>query len=53
MCLNKAKLDSDDTLSYSITLPSLQKIVTVVHGTFYSVLSTPIKQRELVLNNVW
>ena len=36
----------------SITLPSLQKFVTVVHGTVYSALSTPIEQRELVVNHV-
>ena len=35
MCQNKAKLDSEP-LSYSITLPLLQKFVVVVHGTFYS-----------------
>ena len=37
MCLNKEKLDRA-TLSYSITLPLLQKFFTVVHRNF--VLST-------------
>ena len=36
MCLNKAKFDSECTLSFSIGLPSLLKFVTVVHGSFYS-----------------
>ena len=40
MCLHKAKLDSEPTLSYSITLPSLlPKFVTVVHGSFYSYIT--------------
>ena len=37
MCLSKAKLERT-TLSYYITLPSLQKMVKV-HGTFYLALS--------------
>ena len=36
MCPNKAKFDSEPTLSYSVGLPSLPKLVTVVHGSFYS-----------------
>ena len=35
MCLNRAKFDSEPTLSYRIGLPSLLKFVTVVHGSFY------------------
>ena len=34
MCLNKAKFDSEPTLSYSIGLPLPPKLVTVVHGSF-------------------
>ena len=30
----------------------LQKFVTVVHSSFYSEISTPIKQRALVLNYI-
>ena len=36
------------TLGYRIALPSLQKFVTVVHGSFYSY----IKQQELIVNHV-
>ena len=49
MCLNKAKFDSERTLSYSIGLPSLLKFVTVEHTAD----STSIKKRELVVNRVW
>ena len=40
MCLNKAKFDSEPTLSYSIGLPSPPKFVTVVHGSFYKTART-------------
>ena len=46
VCLNKAKLDSEPPLSYSVGLTSLLKFVTVVHGSFYS-------YKELVVNCVW
>ena len=52
-CVSKTKQNLIGTiLSNSITLPSSQKFVTVVHGVFYSALSTPIEQRELVVNHV-
>ena len=44
--------DNRQVYANSITLPSLQKFVTVLHGKFYSALSTPIEQRELVVNYV-
>ena len=40
MCLNKAKFDSEPSLSYSIDLPSPPKFVTVVHGSFYKTART-------------
>ena len=45
-CVSKTKLN----LIANHT--QLQKFVTVVHGIFYSALSTPIEQRELVVNHV-
>ena len=35
MCLNKKNID-DETLSFSVGLPSLSKFVTVVHRSYYS-----------------
>ena len=40
MCPNKAKFDSEPTLSYNIGLPSPPKFVTVVHGSFYKTART-------------
>ena len=47
MCLNKAKFDSEPTLSYSIGLPSPPKYVTVVHGNFYKTARTYSEPRSV------
>ena len=47
MGLNKAKFDSEPTLSYSIALLSLPKFVQL-----YTAVSTPIKPQDLVVNRV-
>ena len=53
LCTSKTKQNLVGTIfSNSITLHSLQKFVTVVHGTFYSALSTPIEPREIVVTHV-
>ena len=47
MCLNKAKFHSEPTLNYSIGLPSPQKFVTVVHGSFYKTARTCSEPRSI------
>ena len=47
MCLNKAKFDSEPTLSSSIDLLSPLKFITVVHGSFYKIVRTCSEPRSI------
>ena len=43
----ESKFDSEPTISYSISLPSPPKFVTVVHGSFYKTVRTCSEPRSV------